>query len=95
MHGLEAHPTLRAVVRDDLGREYCFLVKVIVPTEGKAYALFDDLGKPTALTFEQKANNSVSFVSFNGLWIENDEVTSLDILLKSKLIYIGQLISLA
>lgn len=94
-NGLEKHPFMTAVVELEDGSHLAYAVKPILLTgDCHPYALVDEGGNVLARAAKSQVERHVSFVMYNGLYIENKSVRTLDIFLKDKHLYIGKLISL-
>lgn len=94
-NGLEKHPFMTALVEVDDGSQLAYAVKPILLQENcKPYALVDEAGAVVAHCAVSRTPNDFSSVGYTGLWIENEEVRTLDIFLKDKHLRIGKLVSL-
>ncbi|MNJ50796.1 hypothetical protein D3C77_460830 [compost metagenome] len=95
MNGLEKHPTLIAVIQTADGVEQKILVKPIVLTaDNQAYALVDEKGELRPAKAEIEENKGLNILFFNAIWVEGEDVSTLDIYTKEKKLRIGKLISL-
>ena len=94
-NGLGKHPFMTAVVELEDGSHIAYAVKPILLTDDcRPYALVDEGGNILQRTATSHAERHVSFVMYNGLYIENGLVRTLDIILRTQYLDIGKLISL-
>lgn len=94
-NGLEKHPFMTALVETEDGTQLAYAVKPILLQENcNPYALVDEDNTVVAHAATSKSPTNFTMVMYNGLWIENEEVWTLDIILKDKKLRIGKLISL-
>lgn len=95
MNGLESRTIQKVVVKAQGGQILEFLVKAILLTpENKAFALVDEKGEVRPANAQSNESNSFTLLFFNGVWIDGNQVWTLDILTKDKKMLIGELISL-
>lgn len=93
MSGLENRSIQKVVVQAQSGQLLEFLVKAILLTpDNKAFALVDDKGELRPASAQSNENNSFTLLYFSGVWIDGDQVWTLDILSKVKKMLIGKLI---
>ncbi len=94
MNGLESRAIQKVVVQAQGGQTLEFLVKAILLTQdNKAFALVDEKGELRQASAQSNENNSFTLLFFNGVWIDGDQVWTLEILTKDKKMLIGKLIS--
>jgi hypothetical protein len=93
--GLEKHPFMTAVVEVEDGSQLAYAVKPIRLQENcNPYALVNEDGEVIPRSASSRTPTNFTVVMYNGLWIENEEVWTLDILLKEQKLRIGKLVSL-
>lgn len=89
------YPIQTVSVIDGIGRTHNFLARKF-PKAGKgAYELVNNEGDraPHSLTINK--DNKINIILYDGLWVEEKEVTSLVILTGEKLIDMGKLLSIS
>lgn len=95
MNGLEDRVIQKVVVQAQNGQTLEFFVKAILLTpDNKSFALVDEKGDLRAASAQCNENNSFTLLYFSGVWIDGDQVWTLDILTKDKKMLIGKLISI-
>lgn len=95
MNGLENRAIKKVVVQAQNGETLEFLVKAILLTpDNKPFALVDEKGDLRPASAQSNVNNTFTVLFFSGLWIDGDQVWTLDILTKDKKMLIGELISI-
>lgn len=95
MSGLENRAIQKVVVQTQGGQTLEFLVKAILLTpDNKAFALVDEEGALRAASAQCNVNGSFTLLYFSGVWIDGEQVWTLDILSKEKNMVIGKLISI-
>ncbi|EPJ7986808.1 hypothetical protein ACM72X_23505 [Pseudomonas aeruginosa] len=95
MNGLEDRVIQKVVVQAQNGQTLKFFVKAILLTpDNKSFALVDEKGDLRAASAQSNENNSFTLLYFSGVWIDGDQVWTLDILTKDKKMLIGKLISI-
>ncbi|MCS8012164.1 hypothetical protein N0430_18940 [Pseudomonas aeruginosa] len=95
MNGLEDRVIQKVVVQAQNGQTLEFSVKAILLTpDNKSFALVDEKGDLRAASAQSNENNSFTLLYFSGVWIDGDQVWTLDILTKDKKMLIGKLISI-
>lgn len=95
MNGLENRAIQKVVVQAQNGQTLEFLVKAILLTpDNKPFALVDEKGDLRAASAQGNENNSFTLLYFSGVWIDGDQVWTLDILTKDKKMLIGKLINI-
>lgn len=95
MNGLENHPILKALIQTDDGSTQEVSVKKILMTpDDHAYVLVDAKGEVRAAQAETKEDRKVELLIFNAIWIEGNDVWTLDFQTKEQKLRIGKLIRL-
>lgn len=94
-NGLDKHPFMTAVVELEDGSHLAYAVKpILLKNDCQPYALVSADGNIISRTAKSEIDRHVSLVMYDGLYIQNGLVHTLNILLKEKYLYVGKLISL-